>query len=188
MNHVGCVSVCFLAVGLWLTACSPQQHGQHAETNPAAQAPSGAVAKVFIFVNNDCPIANRYAPEIRRLHQLYAPRGIAFCLVHSDPQETQASVRDHDREYGLNLPVLMDPDQSMARRSQAEVVPTAAVISATGQLVYHGRIDDRFADIGRERLEPSRHDLAEALNDVLAHRPVKISATKAIGCYLPHSR
>jgi hypothetical protein len=146
------------------------------------------VARVLIFVSNDCPIANRYAPVVKRLHERYAPRGIAFCFVHCDPTETDADIRAHDRDYRLDLPTLRDPHQSLVRPAKAEVVPSAAVFAAEGGLLYHGRIDDRFAEIGRERQEPTRRDLQEALESILAHRPIKVKATKAVGCYLPSAR
>jgi hypothetical protein len=109
--------------------------------------------------------------------------------VHCDSGETEASAREHDRRYGLSLPIIMDLNQSLARKCRAEVVPSAAVFSAGGALVYHGRIDNRFADIGRERPQPSRHDLAEALDAILDHRPVPVPTTRAVGCYIfngPH--
>jgi hypothetical protein len=150
-----------------------------------ALPPNPVAARVLVFVSNDCPIANRYCPEFRRLHDAYAPRGVAFWLVHSDPEETLDRVRQHDREYNLNLPSMLDHDHSLARLGQAEIIPSAAVFNAAGHLVYHGRIDDRFADLGRERPEPSRHDLQEAIEAVLANRPVAVSVTKAVGCYIP---
>jgi hypothetical protein len=146
------------------------------------------VARVFIFVSNDCPIANRYSPEIRKLHGLYAPRGVAFWLVHTDPEETVASIQEHNREYDLNVPIFRDVDQSLARLAQVEVVPSAALFASNGELLYHGRIDDRFAEIGRERPEPAHQDLVDALDSALAHRPVRVPATKAVGCYLPGLR
>ena len=122
---------------------------------------------------------------MRRLHERYAPRGVAFWLVHSDPQETASSIRQHDLEYGLTLPTLLDPKQNLARRAKTDVVPSVAVFTSHGELVYHGRIDDRFVDIGRERPEATRNDLVEALEAVLAQRPVQVPVTKAIGCYIP---
>jgi len=146
---------------------------------------TNVLARVLIFVSNDCPISNRYCPEIRKLHDLYAPRGIAFWLVHSDAEETLASVREHDREYNLNLPCVMDPDHALARHCQAEIIPSVAVFAADGRLLYRGRIDDRFAELGRERPQPSRRDLQEAIEAILAHRPITVSSTKAVGCYMP---
>lgn len=156
---------------------------------PADPLQVGApVDRVLIFVSDDCPIANRYAPVITRLRRRYAPRGIAFCLVHCDPSETAADIRAHDRDYHLDLPTVRDPQQKLARPAEARVVPSAAVFDADGSLLYHGRIDDRFADIGRERPAPAHRDLEEALESILAHRPIKVKATQAIGCYLPPAK
>ena len=157
----------------------------HARPADPALRSTNVLARVLIFVSNDCPISNRYCPEIRKLHDAYAPRGIAFWLVHSDADETLASVREHDREYNLNLPCVMDPDHALARHCQAEIIPSVAVFAADGRLLYRGRIDDRFAELGRERPKPSRRDLQEALDAILAHRPVTVAVTKAVGCYMP---
>ncbi|HEV2393235.1 MAG TPA: hypothetical protein VG146_12845 [Verrucomicrobiae bacterium] len=148
--------------------------------------PTNLVARVLIFVSNDCPLANRYCPTISHLRQQYAPRGVAFWLVHSDPEETADSIRRHDLEYKLTLPTLLDPHQLWARRARTDTVPSAAVFGMKGELLYHGRIDDRFAEIGRERPAPTRHDLEEALNAILAHHSIQVRATKSIGCYIPN--
>ena len=145
-------------------------------------------AKVLIFVSNDCPICNRYSPELRRLHRLYAPRGCAFWLVHSDPDETAASIIEHDRQYGLSLPTLIDSSHRLVRLAQARVVPSVAVFAANGKLIYRGRIDDRFAQVGVERPQAYHHELEDALQAVLAGRPVLVAETQAVGCYLPEAQ
>lgn len=178
---------CLGLLAVWLCPI-PGRCGQGLPSAPNPPDPLLAhqiVARVLIFISNDCPIANRYCPEFRRLHQRYAPCGVAIWLVHSDPEETADSIREHDREYRLDLPSLRDPDQSLARLAKAQVVPSAAVFLADGTLVYHGRIDDRFAELGREHQEASQHDLENAIEAVLSKRPIKVSATKAVGCYIP---
>jgi hypothetical protein len=143
-------------------------------------------ATVLIFISNDCPIANRYAPEITRLQERYQPRGVALYLVHADPQESPARIREHAREYKLtSLPILRDADHSLVRMAGAEVIPSAAVFDANRKLVYHGRIDDRFVELGQERPEATQHDLANALDALLNGREVPVKATKAVGCYIP---
>src|SRR5271170_2161137 len=42
-------------------------------------------ARVFIFVRTDCPITNRYAPELQRLSHAFAPDAVQFWLVYPDP-------------------------------------------------------------------------------------------------------
>ena len=148
-------------------------------------ASTTASATVLIFISNDCPIANRYAPEIRKLRDRFMPQRVDFWLVHADPSETPSQIREHARQYNLNLPEICDPHQQLARLAEAEVTPSAAVFSSGKTLVYHGRIDDRFVELGKERPEAGRHDLADAIEAVVNHKPVLISATKAVGCYIP---
>src|SRR5258706_7607896 len=44
---------------------------------------------VCLFTRTDCPISNSYAPEMRRIHEKFSPRGVAFYLVYPDPDESQ---------------------------------------------------------------------------------------------------
>ena len=62
--------------------------------------------------------------------------------------------------------------------------PEAAVF-ADGELVYRGRIDDRFVDFGKTRAAATTHDLAFALQAILDGRPVPESRTRAVGCFIP---
>jgi hypothetical protein len=65
----------------------------------------------------------------------------------------------------------------------ATVTPEAAVY-AGGRIVYRGRIDDRYVDLGRERLEPTVHDLADALAAVVSGKPVPNPVTQPVGCFI----
>lgn len=144
-----------------------------------------AVARVFIFISTDCPISNRYAPEIRRLHQQFAPRKIAFWLVHADPAVSTDAMRKHASEFQLACDVLHDPKHSLVRRCRVRVTPEAAVFTRDNQLVYHGRIDDLYVELGQARLEARTHDLEAALEATLAGKPVPTNETRAIGCSIP---
>jgi hypothetical protein len=52
------------------------------------------------------------------------------------------------------------------------------------RLLYRGRIDDRYVDLGRERPQPTSHDLESALIALIAGKPVAVRETRAIGCIL----
>ena len=55
------------------------------EVDPLA---GDAAITVLVFTRTDCPIANRYAPELRRLSERYAGRGVRFWLVYPDARTT----------------------------------------------------------------------------------------------------
>jgi hypothetical protein len=152
-------------------------------TDPFAVGAPKAI--VLVFISNDCPIANRYAPEIRRLRATFDPLGVRFWLVHAAADESPQSIRRHAEEYQLDAPILRDPRQVLVGRAGVRVTPEAAVFTPEGDLRYVGRIDDRFVELGRERPAPTSHDLEQALTDLLAGRRGSTNRVPAVGCFIP---
>jgi len=146
---------------------------------------SSAKAIVLIFVRTDCPISNRYAPEIERLYQKYATRRVAFWLVYPDPDTLPEEIASHIRAYGLSLGALRDPQHVWVKRAGVRVTPEVAVWSADGRELYRGRLDNRYSDYGKERPAPTRRDLDDALAAILNGKPIASAVTIAIGCYIP---
>jgi len=56
------------------------------------------------------------------------------------------------------------------------------VLGKHGEILYRGRIDNRYAALGTKRLVATEHDLRDALDDITADRPVKLKKTTAVGC------
>lgn len=144
-------------------------------------ADRGQKATVLLFTRTDCPISNRYAPEVRRLAESYAARGIEFVLVYPESGVNEASVAQHRREFGYPIPGELDPDHRYVRAAGARVTPEAAVF-VRGKLVYRGRIDDRHVDLGQSRAAATRHDLEETLQAILNGKRPARRETKAVGC------
>ena len=150
-----------------------------------------AKATVLVFVGTDCPISNRYAPEILRLQRRFAPQGVAFWLVYVQRTDPAEAIRHHLAEYFGTMAALRDPEHQLVRRAAVRVTPEAAVFVPGGpgaRLVYHGRIDDRYVAFGRERATPTTHDLEDAVAAVLAGRAVPHEVTPAVGCFIPDLR
>ena len=61
---------------------------------PANPFATTAHARVFLFVRTDCPLTNRYAPELERIASEFANRGVDFWLVYPDParRRTQSKI------------------------------------------------------------------------------------------------
>ena len=146
---------------------------------------TSARATVFFFITSDCPISNRYAPEINRISADYAAKNIDFYLVHSDPDLTASAARQHAKEFGYRCPVLLDRAHALAKKTGATVTPEVAVLSPGGELLYRGRIDDWYANYGKFRREPTKRDLRLALDAILEGQPVSNPRTKSIGCFIP---
>jgi AhpC/TSA family len=140
---------------------------------------------VLAFTSTQCPISNRYAPELVRLYAEFAPRGVRFYLVYPLATESEAEVRAHVRAYGYRFAALRDPGHSLVARAGAHVTPEVAVFAPGGELAYRGRIDDRQVDFGKARPEPTTHDLERALEALVAGHPPEVPNTPAIGCSIP---
>ena len=139
---------------------------------------------VLIFVSIDCPVSNRYAPEIKRLHDEFAPRGARFRLVYPNPLDDEAAIARHLREYGYPPIGERDRNHTLVKTTGATITPEAVVFDARDRLVYRGRIDDRFVELGRERSSATQRDLRNALTATLAGKPVSPAQTQAVGCFI----
>ena len=148
------------------------------------QSSTNGKAIVFIFMGVDCPIANRYAPELRRLHGKFTPQKVDWWLVYPGADTLAETIRKRIREFDHRGKVLRDPKLALVKRAQAKVTPEAAVFLPDGRLMYHGRIDDRHPELGTTRPVPTRHDLEQALEEILANKPVSQPSTKAVGCLI----
>lgn len=148
------------------------------------EAPPGIKAIVFVFTTADCPISNRYAPELRRLHETFAAKGVLFWLVYPNPGEEPDAIRGHMKAFAYPMAALRDPRHELVRLAQVTVAPEAAVFDRRGRMVYRGRIDDRYVDFGVDRPVPAHRDLEEALAATLAGRGVSNPRTRAVGCFL----
>ena len=155
------------------------------DVEDAPQTMTGALAlTVLIFISTDCPISNRYAPEIIRLHDEFSPKGVRFRLVYPNPLDDEGAIGRHLQEYGYPKLGERDRDHSLVKMAGATITPEAVVLDARQRVVYRGRIDDRFVELGRERPIATRHDLRNALAAALAGRAVRPARTQAVGCFI----
>jgi peroxiredoxin len=143
---------------------------------------SGAKAILLFFVTTDCPVANSYVPEMNRIHDAYAGRGVRVYAVEADTTEPDAAVATYAKDFRYGFPLLVDPRQQLVQLAGATITPQAAVLSPDGRVLYLGRIDNRVADFGKQRPQATEPDLREALDAVLAGKPAPHPFTKSVGC------
>ncbi len=161
-------------------------YGYELNGKPVAElAAPGTQAVVLLFIATDCPVSNRYAPEIQRLKTEFAAKPVAFWLVYPNATETAEGIVRHQAAYSLEGSTLVRPSQWFMGQAQATITPEAAVLVPAGsgwRTVYSGRIDNRYVDIGRERPKATRHDLEDAVEAVVAHQPVTPPGGPPVGC------
>jgi hypothetical protein len=150
-----------------------------------AHAAAQGRATVTFFIASDCPISNAYAPEISRICSAYQARGASCRLVYEDTSLAPADLMKHISEYGLmQMRATWDSSRTLADHSHVTITPTAVVADGRDKVQYQGRIDNLYINIGRTRQQVTNHDVTDALDAVLARKPVPHPQTEPLGCYI----
>ena len=153
-----------------------------------AAAPDTAVASVYLFLDEECPICRYYAPALQALADEFSPR-ITFTGVFPTAGANPDSLAVFARTYGLNFLLLPDAGHRLTERLDARVTPQAVVVSASGEILYSGRIDNSFYTLGRRRAKPTTAELRAVLTAITRGQSVPQFANAApVGCIIERRR
>lgn len=142
---------------------------------------------VVAFVGIECPVAKLYAPRLEELKAKFQDKNVAFLAIDSNRQDTIAELAAFARAAGLSFPVLKDPDAKVADAFGATRTPEVFVLDAERTIRYRGRIDDQYgvgSNSGYAKPKVRNADLANALEDLLVGRPVRVAETETTGCLI----
>ncbi|HTI52319.1 MAG TPA: redoxin domain-containing protein [Planctomycetaceae bacterium] len=142
---------------------------------------------VITFITCECPLSNQYLPVLTELQQKYAGKGVQFVAVNSQPGVTSEKIATHAKDYAIGFPVLCDTRQTVADILSASRTCETFVLDPQRFVRYQGRIDDRY-QYTTKRDNPSRHDLAAALDELLANQNVSVKTTEVSGCLISRPR
>ena len=138
---------------------------------------------VGVFLGTECPLAKLYAPRLAKLAQDYESRGVAFVGINSNQQDSITEIASHARRHGIQFPILKDVGNKLADQMGAQRTPEVFVWDRDGRVRYRGRIDDQYG-VGYIRNEPTRQDLAIALDELLEGKRISQTVTEAVGCII----
>jgi peroxiredoxin len=145
---------------------------------------SKARAVVLIFTITGCPIIEKSTPTIKALRDEFASKGIVFWLVDSNTDDDSKAVKEEVRNFAIDLPVLLDNNQNLARSLDARRTAEAFCIDTKSWTIfYRGAIDDRLG-YGTEKPHASHPFLQNALNSFLAGKKIKPARTEVKGCLI----
>ena len=138
---------------------------------------------VVIFSCNHCPYVVAYEERMTELQRDYAERGVQLVAINpnnekSHPADSFDKMVQRAKDRAFNFPYLRDESQDVARAYGARFTPEIFAFDKDRKLAYHGRIDDNYDD----PFDVRRHDLREALDEILAGKPVSIADTEPVGC------
>lgn len=144
-------------------------------------------AIVIAFVGAECPLAKVYAPRLAALAAEFAPQGVAFLAVDANLQDSLSDIAGFAQVHKLPFPVLKDLGNQLADKLGATRTPEVFLLDADRTVRYCGRIDDQYGfKTGAGYVKPklNERNLADAIAEVLAGKPVSKPTVKADGCLI----
>ena len=138
-------------------------------------------AIVVVFFSFECPVSNSYADPLATMHKEYAAKGVEFIAICTN-EEAPEKIKKLAEEFKLPFAVYPDTKLAISDAFKATTTPEAFVLDHNHVLRYRGRIDNGYAARLKKNTQTTEFDLKNALNDLLAGKPVRTPSTKAIGC------
>jgi thiol-disulfide isomerase/thioredoxin len=147
---------------------------------------------VLVFTANHCPTAQAYEERIEKLHADFKGRGVQVVLVspndplalrldeqgYSDLGDTLEDMKIRAKDRGWTFPYLYDGEtEAMSRKYGPVATPHVFVFDAERELRFVGRVDDN-----EDPAKAKTSDARNAIEAVLAGKPVPVETTKVFGC------
>lgn len=140
---------------------------------------------VLEWLNHDCPFVQKHygTGNMQKLQKTYGDKGVVWLSVNSGAKGNTAEAANKQyKEHKSNAKaVLLDADGVVGKKYGAETTPAMYVIDTQGTLVYMGAIDDK-PTTDKDDIKKAKNYVAEALDAVLAKKPIKVASTKSYGC------
>ena len=138
---------------------------------------------VVMFICNHCPYVKAYFDRLIALTHEYAPKGIPFVGINANdeinyPDDSFTNMVTLAKRKEFPFPYLRDQDQTVAKAYDAVCTPEIFIVDAQEIIRYHGGIDDSWDDEAKVK----KPYLKNAIDDLLADRPVKEATPHAMGC------
>ncbi len=147
----------------------------------------------IIFSCNHCPTAQAYEGRIKQLVTDYQNKGVQVVVIspndpkgirldelgYSDLSDSYDDMVLRAKEQNYNFPYLFDGGtQEVATKYGPIATPHVFIFDAQRILRYTGRIDDTE----NPKKTPKNNDTRNALDALLADKPVPVEKTKTFGC------
>ena len=146
----------------------------------------GAKAIVLYVQGNGCPIVRQSIPQLKELRDAYVPQGVKFFMLNANPQDDRAAIAEEADEFGIDIPILVDESQQVAKALGCVRTAEAIVINPAGwDIVYRGAMDDRTDYVGAK--SDAQHPwLKSALDALLAGAAAEPKETPTKGCLITY--
>ncbi|MGD0016098.1 MAG: thioredoxin family protein [Verrucomicrobiia bacterium] len=143
----------------------------------------GPNGTLVIFTCNHCPFAKAWEVRISTIGNAAQKNGVGVIAINANDPSSYAEDRFEEmqkraKERGFQFPYVVDATSDVAREFGATRTPECYLFDKNGKLIYHGAVDDNYADAAKV----DKHYLEDAINALVAGKDVPVKESKAVGC------
>ena len=158
----------------------PDTNGKTVSLSDFKNAP----ALLVLFICNHCPYVKHIRTGLAQLAKEYTAKGAAIVAISSNdvtthPDDSPAKMKEEVKSAGYIFPYLYDESQAVAKAYRAACTPDIYLFDKDRKLAYRGQMDDSRPGNG---IPVTGKDLREALDAVLAGKPVSPNQKASMGC------
>lgn len=141
-------------------------------------------ATVIFFICNHCPFVKHIQSELVALAHEYQAKGISFIAISSNdaaqyPEDSSLNMTKTAEQKHYPFPYLYDETQEVAKAYDAACTPDFFIFDGHLKLVYRGQLDDSRPG---NNIPVTGKDIREALDNLLAGKPVNQDQKPSVGC------
>ena len=164
-----------------LLAASRDGDGPVTQDNFSALDKQKSDVEVYVFLSPHCPISNAYVPLLSHLIDEFSRSNFQFFGVISGAVSDDTD--EFRQKFTIRIPLIVDHQNRICEALNATHTPQV-VVRTGSETIYSGRIDDRFADLGKSRQKASQQDLKRVLELLRDGLPVLPSKNVPTGCLI----
>jgi len=146
---------------------------------------------VLEWLNYDCPFVKYHyetASTMVDLANKYADKGVVWLAINSTNYATAEANKDFAKKNSIPYAILDDHEGIVGHAYSAEHTPELFIINKTGQIAYHGAIDNApFGKLNEGQTEKINY-VDNALTELLAGKNVSVPQTKPYGCTVKYAK
>jgi thiol-disulfide isomerase/thioredoxin len=147
---------------------------------------------VVMFISNHCPASQNYESRMKQITADYAGKGVQVIAIapngpqavaprelnYSDVDDSFEAMVERATHRQFPFPYLYDGEtQAIAHQFGPKVTPHVFIFDKDRKLRFEGRIDDAMREVNAKT-----HETRDALDALLAGKPVAVETTPVFGC------
>lgn len=173
-NSILLIFICFIL--FTINGCKSKRVVQNSITTNTIE--------VYFFLLDDCVICQAYSSKIRRLHEKYG-NDFDMTAIFPNFSSKPKQIEQFLKEYNIPLPYKTDYYKLLTRKYEVSVTPEIVVYDQQNEKVlYKGRIDNQFVDIGKRRQVVTTNELEETLLAIKQGKDDYLRSSTAVGCII----